>query len=277
MDNKNVDSKFNEELRGKLYAETFLKDEQEYSPKRVEYLVGLLELDQPTDEQDMEDSLKDFEEKFQRIHSKAIKKSKFKKYCNKLAGIAAVLMLTFMVVDVTTRAVMDRSILHVICRWTNQVDILPEIDADKELSSMTEDEIQYFYTLEDFGEYFSDDFLICSWLPEKMKLEKILLSTENDNQVIIWQYSGSEEINMQLWMQQKGTKSVAGYAGTLIEEEMFSERYINDNKITFYVNNDNMTACFEYNNWWYVISLSPSDDDALISVLEGMINYEKIK
>lgn len=267
-------------LEEELYSETFLKDEPEFSPEKIEHIVGLLELDNPTDEQEMEESLKQFEKRFQEMYSKEIRRDKFKKYCNKLAGIAAVLMLVFMAADITTNAVMDESLFHMVCRWKNQIEIIPgKEDTTEESLAFAEGEVKTFSSAEEFDKYFEDDFLVCTWLPEDIQLSQIYVNNMNEFPEIVWKYNdtNSSERKIEVWFYRDATSDTAGLAGTLVEENVVKEKKINGRKVTYYSNNDSLLAGFEYDNWWYIVSIAPFDENILTSIVEGMREYEAME
>lgn len=263
-------------LEEELYSETFLKDEPEFSPEKIEHIVGLLELDNPTDEQEMEESLKQFEKRFQEMYSKEIRKDKFKKYCNKLAGIAAVLMLVFMAADITTNAVMDESLFHMVCRWKNQIEIIP--GKEEETSDVAEEKTYYFHTIEEFSKYFNDDFLVCSWLPENVSLNQIFVNNANTSPEILWDYGNDDlfDWKIQVWIYKEANDDTVGVVGEL-DADLMSEEYIDGKRVTYYRNNGGLLAGFEYKNWWYLIDISVMDEDILTSLVEGMVEYEDIK
>lgn len=283
-DNDNVKTKDNdnhylESLEEELFRETFFKDEMDFSPEKIDHLLELMDMEDPMDEQEIEEARLNFEKKYKADHKDRIRRDKIKKYCNRMAGVAAVLMLVFMAADMTTKAVMDESLFHMVSRWTNHIEVIPGKVADEETSSVIEGGTQYFDTVEEFSKYFGDDFLICSWLPEDMILDEIQVSNADENQVILWEYINSNdgERKIEVWMYRNATKDTAGVVGSLIEEDGFEVKDIAGNKVTYYRNNDSLLAGFDYVDWWYLVRVSPYDENMLSSILRGMVYYEEME
>lgn len=265
-------------LEEELLRETFLKSEQDFSPEKIDHLLKLMEMEDPMDDQEIEEARLAFEKQYKADHKDRIRRDKIKKYCNRMAGVAAVLMLVFMAADMTTKAVMDESLFHMVSRWTNQLEVIPG-KVEKESLDVLEEEARYFNTIEEFADYFGDDFLVCSWLPEDALLNEIQVNNSDENQVILWEYSNSKikDWKIEVWMHQGVDNATAGVVGTLIEEDRFEVKEINGNKVTYFYDNDSLLAGFNYTDWWYLIHISPYDENTLTCVLKGMTQYEKIK
>ena len=274
--NENGNELFQQEIQKELFAQTFQKSETEFSSEKIEHLVGLLEIDNPTDDREVVEAQKAFEEKFRQTHRKAIRNNRLKTYCRKTAGAAAVLMLVVMMADVTTKAVMDEGLFHMVSRWTNQLEIIPSVSEEStEVSDFTEGETKYFDSVDEFAEYFGDDFLVCSWLPDGVELNKIADINVNEFSEIFFEYSADnqQEWKMQVWMYQESMQDTAGAIGTL-EETKNQEQYINGLKITYYEKEDGILAGFQYSDWWYLIDLQTSVEEDVLSILKGLNVYE---
>lgn len=166
-----------------------------------------------------------------------------------------------------------------VSRWTGQLAIRPsEDDENSEASNLVERDTKYFYSIEEFGDYFSDNFLICSWLPENVSLNKIIVNNINEFSEIFWEYDNSCIIDwkMQIWMYQGVDGETAGATGTL-KQKIKKEDYINDIKITFYEKSDGTLVGFEYDDWWYLIELQSLDEEDLTMILKGLKLYETTK
>lgn len=274
---KKVKTPFYYHLKDELFYETFYKDNEDFSPDRIDYLLKLLDMEDPIDTQEIEEARLQFEKNFKALSKKRRRKRKMKGFFNKMAGIAAVVMFTFIIADITTNAVMDESLFHMFSRWKNQVTVRPaQEDVVEEISSFAEDETRYSYSLEEFVNYFGKDFLICSWLPEGSMLSEIYVNNIGENQVIAWEYTNSniKDYKIEVWMHRSTVNATASVAGTFIGDEEFEVKEIIGNKVTYYSNNDSLLAGFDYAGWWYLVNVSPYDEDILTSVLKGLVRYE---
>lgn len=268
--------RLNESAKKELYAQTFLNDDSEFSVEKVRHLVGLLEVDEPTNKHEMEEAKKKFDQMFKETHKKEVRHSALKKYSNLAAGIAAALMITFMAADITTKAVMDESLFHMVGRWTNHIEVIPgKSSIEDELASTVEGKTQSFSSITEFAEYFDSDFLICSWLPDEMELKQIQVNNMDGFSEYLWEYVSKDldDEKIQLWMYPGIANDTAGVTGQL-EVDAFKESYVNDKKVTYYKNNDGLLAGFEYGDCWYLIDFSLNDEKGLLSVIEGMVEYE---
>lgn len=269
--------RLNESAKKELYAQTFLNDDSEFSVEKVRHLVGLLEVDEPTNKHEMEEAKKKFDQMFKETHKKEVRHSALKKYSNLAAGIAAALMITFMAADITTKAVMDESLFHMVGRWTNHIEVIPgKSSIEDELASTVKGKTQYFDTIEGFAKYIKDDVLICSWLPDGVELNEIAVNDINGNSEILWEFmdKSKDEWKLQVWMYETIINDMAGITGNL-ELDVVGEKYINNRKVIYYKNSDGLIAGFEYGNWWYLIDMPSFDTDVLTNIVEGMVKYEK--
>lgn len=275
--NENGNELFQQEIQKELFAQTFQKSETEFSSEKIEHLVGLLEIDNPTDDREVVEAQKAFEEKFRQTHRKAIRNNRLKTYCRKTAGAAAVLMLVVMMADVTTKAVMDEGLFHMVSRWTNQLAIRPSVDSEsREVLDFVEGETKYFDSIDEFAEYFGDDFLVCSWLPDGVELNEIVDTSVNEFSEIFFEYNieNQQEWKLQVWMYENIGSDTAGVTGNF-KFDVDKEDYIGNMKVTYYQEDNGLLIGFECNNYWYLIDMSSNDKQILERIVEGMIMYEK--
>lgn len=275
--NENGNGLFQQEIQKELFAQTFQKNETEFSSEKIEHLVGLLEIENPTDDREVMEAQKAFEEKFRQTHRKAIRNNRLRTYCRKVAGAAAVLMLVVMTADFTTKAVMDEGLFHMVSRWTNQLEIIPSVSEEStEVSDFTEGETKYFDSVDEFAEYFGDDFLVCSWLPENVKLSKILDISGGKCTDILFEYSDKEvcDWKLQIWMYKGGNGETAGFTSGL-EQSVYIKKIIDGREIIYYKKNEGVLVGVEYQDWWYLIDMSQPDENILMTIVKGMVEYEK--
>lgn len=273
--NENGNGLFQQEIQKELFAQTFQKNETEFSSEKIEHLVGLLEIENPTDDREVMEAQKAFEEKFRQTHRKAIRNNRLRTYCRKVAGAAAVLMLVVMTADFTTKAVMDEGLFHMVSRWTNQLAIRPSVDSEsQEVLDFVEGETKYFNSIDEFAEYFGDDFLVCSWLPDGVELNEIVDTSVNEFSEIFFEYTTEkqQEWKMQIWMYQGENKETAGFASGL-EQKVYKKVFINGRKIIYYKKDEGLLVGFEYQDWWYLIDISVFEENTLESILKGMVEY----
>ena len=216
---QNQDEKeFLRSVKEQLYIETFEKDVSEYSPEKVETLVKMIELEEGSDEQELESAREAFEQRFRTLTAEK-KKKKQHTTGRRIARAVAAMLAIVLVADITTYAFMDESLFHVLNLWTNQMAILPGESTEVELEDFQENETRIFTTVEEFAEEFGDDFLVCTWLPEGVELRRIL-STEAENTAsYMWKYGNklSDDI-ISIAMYKKTENDLAGLTGTKIEE-----------------------------------------------------------
>lgn len=274
--NENGNGLFQQEIQKELFAQTFQKNETEFSSEKIEHLVGLLEIENPTDDREVMEAQKAFEEKFRQTHRKAIRNNRLRTYCRKVAGAAAVLMLVVMTADFTTKAVMDEGLFHMVSRWTNQLEIIPSVSEEStEVSDFTEGETKYFDSVDEFAGYFGDDFLVCSWLPDGVELNKIVDVSEEEFTGILFEYSKETcDWKLQVWMYENISADTAGVTGNF-KFDIDKEDYIGNMKVTYYQEDNGLLIGFECNNYWYLIDMSSNDKQILGRIVEGMITYEK--
>lgn len=266
------EEEFLRSVKEQLYIETFETDVPDYSYEKVETLVKMLELEEGSDEQELEEAQKAFEERFRK---KAEEKSKNKGhiYWKKALRTAAAMLVIIMLADITSEAVMDESIFHVLSLWTNQMAILPGESSEVELEDFQENETQVFNTVEEFAEEFADDFLVCTWLPEGVELIEIDSSSVADTNGYTWIY-GDETRNRIICinMYKKMEREIAGLTGTQIDDNKLI-KFDNGIEATVCINIDECLATFEYNGWWYSIQII-GNESLMKSIIGGMVYYE---
>ncbi|MDO5409731.1 MAG: DUF4367 domain-containing protein [Lachnospiraceae bacterium] len=239
-------------------------------------LVQLLDLEKPANDQEIEDSKKKFESNFQQANQTTIRRNRLLRHGNRLAGICMALLLIFLAADVTTKAVMNESLFHMVSRWKGQVEIIPgEKSIEEESSDFGESETQYFKSIKEFSRNFQNDFLVCSWLPENVSLNKIAIRKGDKFSEIVWEYNNTnlKDWKMQIWMCRNTEKDTAGFSSNL-ENDIFSEETINGMKVTYYVRDEGALAGFEYQDFWYLVDIK-EDKEILKHIIESMVEYEK--
>lgn len=270
MDNKH-EKDFIESVKNELYVETFLKDEPDFSEEKIDTLVRLLELDNPTDEQKIEEEMNQFLKQFKKDHRKEIWQ---RRVLESVKKVAVILILVF-AADLTTQAVANESLFSMVSKWTNQIVIRPGRDlAAEELASVDEREIKKFSTVEEFAEYFKDDFLVCSWLPEGVELREISIFSTEGSPTIAWDFGNKvdTEWKIRIHLYQKLNSDTAGFTVGL-ENDISREEMINNVRVTYYESQEGYLAGFIYKNWWYLIDAQTSKND-LKAIIEGMVEYE---
>lgn len=175
-----MDKKEQQYLMDQLAEETFKKDVDEFSYKRVQALVQLMEVNEPTDPEEADKSQKEFEKYFKKMTAK-----KRRINVQKLARIAAIICILVLGANITTEALMDDNVFHMIQRWSNRYEIIP---SDNEIEYQ-ESDTKVFTDIEEFESYFGDDFLVCSWLPDGYELDEILYVSSKELCGYIWNYS----------------------------------------------------------------------------------------
>lgn len=267
------DEEFLRSVKEQLYIETFEKDVPDYSHEKVETLVKMLELGEEGDETEPEEAQKAFEERFRKATEEK-KKNRGPIRRKRIAQTVAAMLAIVMLADITSEAVMDESIFHMLTRWTNQMTIRPGESSEPETADFQEDETQIFTTVEEFAEDFGDDFLVCTWLPEGVELKEILLTKSEGIYNYMWNY-GSQNIDnvVSIRMYQKIDKDIAGLTGTEIEDGKMVNFSNGINAKICNVNENERLAAFEYNGWWYMVYFG-IDKDIVESVIGGMERYE---
>lgn len=257
-----MDKKEQKYLMDQLAKETFKKDVDEFSYKRVEALVQLMEVNEPTDSKGAEEAQKKFEKKFQQMTAK-----KCRINVQKFARIAAVICILVLGANLTTEALMDDNVFHMIQRWGNRYEIIP---SDNQVEYQ-ESDTKVFTDIEEFESYFGDDFLVCSWLPDGYELDEITYVDSGDLHNYIWNYSDKIN-NIVIQMFSKTDNSVV----SLIKSDFINEEKVDlTNEITGIIceTSDEYLVCFEYNDWWYLIY--STNKETSIKIAEGMLQHEK--
>lgn len=268
------DKEFLRSVKEQLYMETFETDVPDYSHEKVETLVKMLELEEGSDEQELAEAQKAFEERF-RKKTEVKKRDKGHIYRKKALQTVAAMLAVVMLADITSEAVMDESVFHVFSWWKNQMSIVPGESTQVELKDFQEDETQIFTQIEEFAKVFGDDFLVCTWLPDGVELKEILSTQVGSSYSYMWEYGNKQKNNIiNIRMYKKKGKDIAGLTGTQIENGEKLE-FTNGLCAEICIANDGeYVAAFEYNEWWYLIHTS-TDKEVIKSLIGGMKKYEK--
>lgn len=275
--NKMKEKMFQKEIQKELFAQTFQEREAEFSADKIDHLVGLLEMENPTDMQEVLEAQNRFEKTFRQMHRKEIQKNHMELYCRKGLKAAAVFLLILLTADVTTKAVMDEKLFHIMSRQVNQLEIRPsEEDAESESNDFMEGELKKFTSMDEFAEYFGKDFLVCTWLPESAELKRITVNSEDRFANIIFEYRCQElpDWELRIWMYQNITRDNAGVAG-IFEFDTAEDDYVGNMKVTYYQESEGLLVGFESNGYWYLIDASSNEKQVLADIVEGMRRYEK--
>lgn len=281
QDEKGRDDHFQQNIEDKLYQETFNKDVSQFSPDKIEHLVSLLDLEDPINQEELDTAKQKLKEQF---HAQNLRSSRKRpKWYHFLllntygrVALSCVLLLLFlMTADVTTNAVTDSHLFHMISRWKGQLAVRPGKPETEETVSFKEGGPLYFHSLEEFAKFYKEDFLYCSWLPEGMSLNKIAVKPEKEFLEAFWFYTDAEleKSDIQIWMYRyvKGndTSGVVGDLGKCV----VGEDSIGSLKVTYYKNNDGYFASFAYGSDWYLVNIR-TDLAELESIIKGMVKYE---
>lgn len=275
--NKMKEKMFQKEIQKELFAQTFQEREAEFSADKIDHLVGLLEMENPTDMQEVLEAQNRFEKTFRQMHRKEIRKNHMELYCRKGLKAAAVFLLILLTADVTTKAVMDDRLFHMMSRQVNQLEIRPsEEEAESESTDFTEGEIKKFTSMDEFAEYFGKDFLVCTRLPEGFELMRISVGNENEFSNILFEYCCQDvsDGSLQIWMYQNIIADNAGVAGNF-EFDTAEDDYVGNMKVTYYQEGEGLLVGFESNGYWYLIDASSNEKQVLADIVEGMRRYEK--
>lgn len=282
QDEKGRDDHFQQNIEDKLYQETFNKDVSQFSPDKIEHLVSLLDLEDPINQEELDTAKQKLKEQF---HAQSLRSSRKRpKWYHFLllntygrVALSCVLLLLFlMTADVTTNAVTDSHLFHMISRWKGQLAVRPGKPETEETASFKEGGPLYFHSLEEFAKFYKEDFLYCSWLPEGMSLNEIAVKPETKFYEIMWIYSDSEseksnvQIGMYKYVEDTDT---AGIVGDLGESEVDRED-INGLKVTYYENDRGYFASFSYSDKWYLVNVRTSIKE-LKRMVKGMKEYEE--
>lgn len=269
------DKEFIESVKEELYIQTFKTDEPDFSVEKVDTLVRFLELEDPTDEQEIEEEMNQFLTQFKKDHRKEIWRGKIKRYAKEAARNAAVILLLIFAANLTLQVVANENLFRMVGRWANYIEIIPgKSKIEEELASIDEYEVKEFTTMEEFANYFADDFLFCSWLPEGVELEKIRVLGENDSPAIIWRFHNQEDGETEILVRiyHEVGKDTAGFTAALDDDSVQKEA-VHDKDVTYYVHDNGYLAGFMYNDCWYVVE-AYNDEDTLKNVIRGMVRYE---
>lgn len=266
------ENEFLKSVREQLYIETFEKDVPDYSHEKVETLVKMIELEEGSDEEELESARQAFEQRFRTLTAEK-KKKKRHTAGRRFARAVAALLAIVLVADITSYAFMDESLFHVLNLWTNQMAILPGDSTEVELEDFQENETRIFTTVEEFAEEFGDDFLVCTWLPEGVEFKEIFAAEVDKQTGYIWEYGNRTENNIiNIRMYEKIDDDIAGLTGTEIDD---GEPVEFDNGISAMVceNVDQFNVTFEYDSWWYLIQIV-GNQELMESIIGGMETYE---
>ena len=271
------ENEFLKSVREQLYIETFEKDVPDYSHEKVETLVKMIELEEGSDEEELESARQAFEQRFRTLTAEK-KKKKRHTAGRRFARAVAALLAIVLVADITSYAFMDENVFHVITRWTNQLMIRPgeSSDVEMELSDFQEADTKIYTSVEEFAEEFGDDFLVCTWLPEGVELKNIYLTRVDGMCSFAWKYGNEKKdgiINLRMYQKNNYENEIAGFTGTQISEGK-QEKFANGIHATICIGNDDECwAAFEYDGWWYLV-YADFEEEILKSLIGGMIKYE---
>lgn len=266
---------FSEAVKEELYNQTFKARDSEFSAEKVKTLVQYLELEDPTDQEEMEKSKAQFMARFKKEHKKEIRRDFIRKHSRQLAEAFALAIILVIAADLTTQAIANESLFRMVNKWANYVEIIPgKSRIEDELASINERDVKYFTTVEEFAEYFNDDFLVCSWLPDGVKLFEIAISDENGSSSITWDFVDEVygKSKMKVLINKDSQNDTAGFTAALKENFSYSE-VINGIDVTFYTHKDGYLAGFIYEDWWYIIEVN-ENENILKSVIKGLAEYE---
>jgi hypothetical protein len=120
---KDNNQEFAKILRDQLYEETCCASVSEYLPERVQLLVKLIEGEEKTDESEVTASYDNFIARFGALEQtleqeKKRRKQKFAPLRFAKGAVAAIALI--LVANITTYAVMDTSIFHIVKTAVNQ-------------------------------------------------------------------------------------------------------------------------------------------------------------
>ena len=258
---------FLDSVKEQLCVETFQADVPEYSYEKVEALVKIIDVKEGVDEDEVDESRRKFMENF------AVEEKNRHSHYRRFARGAAAMLVILLAADITSQAVRDQNLFHMIESWTNQLIVMPGETQPVELMDFQENETVIFENVEEFAEYFGEEFFVCGWLPEGVELKEIILSKTEDSCNYMWEYNAKqEEDKISIRMYEKKDNDIAGVVGTQIDCQK-TVSFNNIIKATVYTNNDMCLGGFEYNGWWYIIN-SFGDEKVIESIIGGMKLYE---
>lgn len=284
QDEKGRDDHFQQNIEDKLYQETFNKDVSQFSPDKIEHLVSLLDLEDPINQEELDTAKQKLKEQF---HAQSLRSSRKRpKWYHFLllntygrVALSCVLLLLFlMTADVTTNAVTDSHLFHMISRWKGQLAVRPGKPETEETVSFKEGGPLYFHSLEEFAKFYKEDFLYCSWLPEGIELDRIVVKQDRKYLEIFNMYCNQspDQSDVQMWIYQYADElDTAGIVGDLNENKAGQET-ISHFKVTYYENDDGYFAGFSFEDKWYLINVNTNTKE-LKRIVEGMVRYETDK
>ena len=264
---------FQKSIKNELYIETFQTDENEFSPEKIESLVTLLEIKEPTDDEEIKNAQAMFEKQFLEKNKARIRQDRRKRRLKQVAQVAAAVAVFTIAADISTQAVMDKSLFHMAMEWTDHVVITQgELENEKEVTEFEEKDTQYFSSVEEFAENFEDGFLAFSWLPDGFKLNEIIVYHDQNRCKYLWQFDSEEdpEKRIELWIYQNVDRANAVYVKEM-DEESYEKSFANGISVTFYKSQEGALAGFEHGKWWYLIDTSEE-----FSVVEQMIERMEV-
>lgn len=281
QDEKGRDDHFQQNIEDKLYQETFNKDVSQFSPDKIEHLVSLLDLEDPINQEELDTAKQKLKEQF---HAQSLRSSRKRpKWYHFLllntygrVALSCVLLLLFlMTADVTTNAVTDSHLFHMISRWKGQLAVRPGKPETEETVSFKEGGPLYFHSLEEFAKFYKEDFLYCSWLPEGIELDRIVVKQAYGFSEVFYSYSNQtpDKSNIQVWAyeyaEKEDTSGIVGDLGEKLSEEEVGSRF----KVTYYKNEKGYFASIIYKDKWYLINMLTGIED-LKKIAQGMVEYE---
>ncbi len=264
---------FQKSIKKELYIETFQTDEDEFSPEKIESLVNLLEIEDPTDEEEIKNAQAMFEKQFLENNKVQIRQERRKRRWKQVAQVAAAAALVIIAADTSTQAVMDKSLFHMAVEWADHIMITPgELKNETEVLEFEEEEARYFSSAEEFDENFEDGFLVFSWMPDEFKLEEIIAYDNPERCKYLWKFYSEDdpEKTIELWIYEGVDKANAVFA-TETYQERYQKVFSNGINVTFCKNKKGYLAGFEHGKWWYLINTSEE-----LSVMEQMIERMEV-
>lgn len=281
QDEKGRDDRFQQNIEDKLYQETFNKDVSQFSPDKIEHLVSLLDLEDPINQEELNTAKQKLKEQFhaQNLRSSR-KRPKWYHFLllntyGRIALSCVLLLLFLMTADVTTNAVTDSHLFHMISRWKGQLAVRPGKPETEETVSFKEGGPLYFHSLEEFAKFYKEDFLYCSWLPEGIELDRIVVKQAYGFSEVFYLYSNSEsdQFRIQIWAYQyaekEDTSGIVGNLGEKLSEEEVGSRF----KVVYYKNEKGYFASIIYKDKWYLINVRTNIEE-LKRIVQGMVGYE---
>lgn len=282
QDEKGRDDRFQQNIEDKLYQETFNKDVSQFSPDKIEHLVSLLDLEDPINQEELDTAKQKLKEQFhaQNLRSSR-KRPKWYHFLllntyGRIALSCVLLLLFLMTADVTTNAVTDSHLFHMISRWKGQLAVRPGKPETEETVSFKEGSPLYFHSLEEFAKFYKEDFLYCSWLPEGIELDRIVVKQDRKFLEIFNTYCNQspDQSDVQMWIYQYAEKVDTGGVVGDLSEDAVGEDTIGQFKVTYYENEKGYFASFVYNDDWYLINVGASKTDLKL-IIRGMMKYEE--